>query len=169
MVTAGRPNVILEAYGLTFDRMPSWSMVSVEHRSEAARADNAHSLGSTLFLVGVVVTLPALIVAMAFTWLGAYFTIEGSADVTPSEIGTYDALAAVSVVLGVAGLAVSGAGKRWGFLVAVSVVLGAAVIAVLLFAVPRDAWFSTTTPKQSHLPSDYQPCYSDSPVCGPGG
>jgi hypothetical protein len=168
MVAADRPNVILEAYGLARRRMPSWSMTSAEYRSRASGAAE-HSLGSTLFLVGVLVTLPALVIAMALNWLGAYFVIEGSPDVTPSAIGTYDALAAVSVVLGLGALIVSGTGKRWGFLTATSVMLGAAIIALLVFAVPRDAWFSRPAPAQNHLPSNYQSCNPGVPDDCPGG
>ncbi|WP_456694778.1 hypothetical protein [Aeromicrobium sp. P5_D10] len=109
-----------------------------------------------------------LLLVLFWQFLDVYFVLGGeSADPSAAQ-GTRYVWTASACVVAMLGGTIAGTlatSKVLGALGGIGVVL--AVIAGAVFVVPSDRWVRDDPVHQ--LPDDYEPCYSGSNDCGPGG
>lgn len=112
--------------------------------------------------VGIFSTL-----ALVWQFTEVYFVFGEVADPTASQVHRYVWTASICITaMVVSAVAALVAGSRWlGVPATIGVVL--AVVVSFVFAVPSDRW--KPDPPTYELPANYDPCYSGSDSCGPGG
>ncbi|MFI5428502.1 hypothetical protein [Aeromicrobium sp. UC242_57] len=110
----------------------------------------------------------ALLLLLFWQFTDVYFVLGGDGvDPTAGQESRYlwTASACVAAMFGAAACGTLANSKVWGPLGGIGVVL--AVVAAIVLAVPTDRWVPDPAPNE--LPSNYEPCFSGSNDCGPGG
>lgn len=120
-------------------------------------------LAAALLTLGVV-----LMIALFWQFTEVYFLLGGdSVEPTDGQKSRYlwTASACVAAMFGGAAAGTLASSKVLGPMGGMGLLL--AVIVALVFAVPQDRWVPDQPVRQ--LPDNYEPCYSGSNDCGPGG
>lgn len=121
------------------------------------------TLSTALLSLGVL-----LLIALFWQFLDVYFVLDGrEVDPSPAQERRYvwTASACVAVMFAGAAMATLASRKVLGPLGGIGVLL--AIIAAVVFSVPTGRWIPDPAVQQP--PDNYQPCYSGSNDCGPGG
>lgn len=119
--------------------------------------------------ISLVCAATGLLLVLGWQFVSVYFVLDGeTVHPTPAQESRYLWTASCCLAAAVAGAVFAFRAEGWRLQLVACIGVVVTLVGAVVLAVPSDRWFPDAPPTHE-LPADYEPCFSGSNDCGPGG